>query len=257
MTTSTPSTLPIARSPPTTSAAARFSLHARRPNHEVGVRVPAPEDLDDVAQRRAVEGRDDSDLARQGGQRPFAGLLEQALRVELLLQLLERELQCAKAVRLDVLALELIFALRLIDAKPPPCDDVEPVLERELEVANRRTEHHATNLRCFILQREVGVARVPDLAVGDLTLDPDVAKSGFEHPADFTRQLADGVHAALGPCRRRASIRVVFLEWLREEVGHSLRDVRSPPAIRRAPRRRPRTGSGARSLSPCQCADPQ
>ena len=38
----------------------------------------------------------------------------------------------------------------------PACDDVEPVLERELEVANRRTEHHATNLRCFILQREVG-----------------------------------------------------------------------------------------------------
>ena len=59
-------------------------------------------------------------------------MLEQALRVELLLQLLERELQRAKAVRLDVLALELIFALRLIDAKPSPCDDVEPVLEQNL-----------------------------------------------------------------------------------------------------------------------------
>ena len=58
------------------------------------------EHLDDVAERRAVERRDDADLARQRGQRPFARRVEQPFGLQLLLQLLERQLQRAEAVRL-------------------------------------------------------------------------------------------------------------------------------------------------------------
>ena len=63
--------------------------------------------------RRAVERRDDADLAGQGGQRPLARRVEESFRVQPLLQLIERELQRAEAVRLQVLADDLVFPLRV------------------------------------------------------------------------------------------------------------------------------------------------
>ena len=73
-----------------------FALHARRADHEVRVGIAAPQHLDDVAQRRAVERGDDADLARQRRQRPLARCVEQALGGEPLLELLEGELQRAE-----------------------------------------------------------------------------------------------------------------------------------------------------------------
>ena len=77
-------------------------------------------------QRRAVERGDDADLAGQGGKRALARRGEEPLGLQLPLQLLERELQRAEALRLEVLAHELIFALRLVDrragrARPREC----------------------------------------------------------------------------------------------------------------------------------------
>ena len=51
-----------------------------------------------------------------GSGRLRAGV-EQPFRLQLLLQLLERELQRAEAVRLHVLADDLVLALRLVDAR--------------------------------------------------------------------------------------------------------------------------------------------
>ena len=97
-----------------------LALHARRADHEVRVRVAPPQHLDDVADRRAVERRDDADLARQRRQRPLARRVEQPFGLQPLLQLIERELQRAETVRLEVLADELVFALRLVDARRVP-----------------------------------------------------------------------------------------------------------------------------------------
>ena len=92
-----------------------LALHARRADDEVRVGVAPAQHLDDVADRRAVERRDDADLARQRRQRPLARGVEQPFGLQPLLQLIERELQRAEPVRLEVLADQLIFALRLVD----------------------------------------------------------------------------------------------------------------------------------------------
>ena len=96
-----------------------FALHARRADHEVRVRVAPPQHLDDVADRGAVERGDDADLARQRRQRPLARGVEQPFGLQPLLQLIEGELQRAEALRLQVLADELIFAFRLVDGDRP------------------------------------------------------------------------------------------------------------------------------------------
>ena len=126
----------------------------------------------------------------------------------LLLQLLERELQRAEAVRLQVLADELIFALRLVDAEAAARDDVQAVLGLELEVAHGGAEHHRLDLRAAVLQREVDVAGVPHPAVRDFPLDPEVAEARLEAVADRRGQLGHGDDAApgAGRCDRVAGL---------------------------------------------------
>ena len=64
-----------------------------------------------------------------------------------LLQLLEGELQRAEAVRLEVLADELILALRLVDRHAPARDDAQAVGRLEFQIAQRRSEDHRLDLR--------------------------------------------------------------------------------------------------------------
>ena len=94
------------------------ALHAHRPHDQVRIGMPAAQDLDDVLERRAVERGDDANLAGEGGNRALARRGEEPLGLQLSLQLLERELQRAAALRLEMLADELIFALRFIDRQP-------------------------------------------------------------------------------------------------------------------------------------------
>ena len=61
-----------------------------------------------------------------GSGRLRAGV-EQPFGLQPLLQLLERELQRAEPLRLEVLADELIFALRLVDRDPSARDDAQAV----------------------------------------------------------------------------------------------------------------------------------
>ena len=139
---------------------------------------------------------------------------------------------------------ELVLALRLVDAEPPAGDDVQAVLEAEAQIAHRRAEHHRLDLRAVVLEREVGVAGVPDAAVGDLTFDPDVAEARLEGPADRRGQFRDRLDAPLRrPRRRPRLIALVVFERLREEIGH--RRIRAG-RWRRAPRQAPRlrTGTG-------------
>ena len=76
----------------------------------------------------------------------------------------------------SVLADDLIFALRLVDAQPSAHDDVLAVLGLEFQQPDGRPEHHAADLRAAVLQCEVEVTGVPALAVRDLALDADLAK---------------------------------------------------------------------------------
>ncbi len=139
----------------------------------------------------------------RAGQRPLARLLEQALGGELLLELLERELQRAQPMRLHVLADELILALRVVDADAAAHDDVQSVFGLELQIAQRRPEHDALDLRAAVLEREVEMAGRPHLRVRQLALDPDFRKRGFEHLAERGRELADREDLAHRRCEAR------------------------------------------------------
>ena len=192
MTTSTPGTRPIARSAARDLERRALALHARGADDEVRVRVAPAEHLDDVADRGAVERRDDADLARQGGQRPFARRVEQPFVLQALLQLIEGELQRAEPVRLQVLADELILALGLVDRHASARDDAQAVGRLELQIAQRGSENDRPDLRGAVLQREIQMSRVPHAAVRELAFDPDLEELGFEQIAHANRQLGDG-----------------------------------------------------------------
>ncbi len=166
------------------------ALDARRRDDHVRVRIPPAEHLEDVADRRAVERGDDADLARQRRQRPLARRVEQPLGLQALLELLERQLQGAEPLGSMSLADDLVLALRLVDAEAAARDDVQAVLELELQrTAAADLNMTASQLRAGVLQREVDVAGVPQPAVGDLALDPDVRPCRLEQRADRGRQL--------------------------------------------------------------------
>ena len=84
--------------------------------------------------RRAVERGDDADAPRQHRQRPLARGVEQALGLQLALELLEGRLQRAEPLRLEGVDDDLILALDLVDAEPAARDDVHAVFEPELEL---------------------------------------------------------------------------------------------------------------------------
>ena len=185
-----------------------LALHARGANDEMRVRIAAAEHFDDVANRRAVERRDDADLAGQRRKRALARRVEEPFGLQPPLQLIERELQRAEAVRLHALADDLIFALRLVHADAPAHDDVQAVFGLELQRAHVRLEHDRFDLRAGIFQREVQMAGVPEPAVGNFCLDPDLGVRIFQNVADVRGEVADGEDRSLAARARRALARV-------------------------------------------------
>ena len=85
-------------------------------------------------------------LRGRAGNGRLRRLVEQALGRQTLLQLIEGELQRAEAFRLEVLADDLILALRVVDADPAARDDPQAVLRLEAKQPERRAEHHAFDL---------------------------------------------------------------------------------------------------------------
>src|SRR5205823_3829689 len=114
-----------------------IALHPRRTDDEMRVRMTPAKDVDDVANRCAVERRDDANLAGQRGQRPFPRGVEEPLAVQPLLQLIEGELQRAEAMRLQVLADQLVLALGLIDRHASTRDHALAVGWLELQIVQR------------------------------------------------------------------------------------------------------------------------
>ena len=112
--------------------------------------------------------------------------------------MLEGKLQGAEAHWLDVLDVNLIFAARLIDADGAAHGDVEAVLGAKLQALQLGAETDAANLRARILEREVQMAGLRGVGVGDFALDGDVGKFAGEQVADAAGKVADRPDAALG-----------------------------------------------------------
>ena len=174
-----------------------LALHARGTNDEMRVRIAAAEHFDDVANRRAVERGDDADLAGQRRERALARGVEEPFGLEPALQLIERELQRAEPMRLHALAHDLVLAFRLVYADAPAHDDVQAVFWFELQRADVRLEHDRFDLGAGIFQREIEVAGVPEAAVGNFCLDPDLGVGVFQNAADVRGEVADSQDGSL------------------------------------------------------------
>jgi hypothetical protein len=160
----------------------------------------------------------------------LAALVEEAFARQPLFELIEGELPGAESFRLEVLADQLIFALRIVDGDAASSDHAQAVLWLEPQTKQRGAEHHAFDLGVRVLQREVHVAGVPDLAVRELAFHPDLEELFFKQRPDSARQLGDGVNAPFLGGRRsaarrlcagarvRAPARVRFLEWQVEQA---------------------------------------
>ena len=128
-------------------------------------------------------------LRGSAGSGAFARRVEQPFRLQPLLQLLERELQRAETLRLEVLADELIFALRLVHRDASARDDAQAVRRLELQIAERRAENDAADLRRAVLQREIQMPGVPDAAVRELALDPDFEQTRIRAGRELARSV--------------------------------------------------------------------
>ena len=126
-----------------------FALNPGGTNHDLRIRIPSPEHLDDVPNRRAVERGHDPDLPGQRRERSFPRRLEQPFGLEPLLQLVERQLQRSKPLRLQVFADDLIFALGLVDRNLAACDDAQTVSGLEFQY---RSDERNMNPRIWVAE---------------------------------------------------------------------------------------------------------
>src|SRR5262249_15541331 len=105
-----------------------------------------------------------------------------------------------------------------------------------------RAKDDTPNLRRAILQREVQMSRVPDTAVRELALDPDLEERLFEEIANANGQFGDGKNASGldGGGWRRGGLGSRFglllgllVQREIEQIGHR-RDPRAPAVRRRS-----------------------
>ena len=171
--------------------------------------------------------------------------LEQPFGRQTLLQLLEGELTGAEPLGLQVLASELVLALRVRNTVTRPrATTRSPSCGLNRRRLSADAEHHALDLRVRVLEREVHVPEVPHLAVRELALDPHFEELPLEQRADLCGELRDRQDATGGRYRwlrlgRRLGLGVGFFErqveegahgWLRADACVSLPSLTSSPS---------------------------
>src|SRR6185436_10889599 len=91
-------------------------------------------------------------------QRALLASLEEPLRLELPLELLEGDLEPAEALRLEQLDHELVLAATGVHVETAEGQHLEAVLDLEAHAPAPPAEEHAAELGSVVLQREVRVA---------------------------------------------------------------------------------------------------
>ena len=174
------------------------SLHADRADEDAQAGVAAGDDIQEIANHSAGGRGDDSHGAGKGGQRPLALRVKEALGLKTGLELLEGQLERARADRLHRLGHELHLSSLLVDAAPAAHQHVQTILGTEAQQDGLAAEEHNRELGGGILEREVDVAGGSGAVVGDLALDPDVAVFLLDEFADLADQFAHRPDAARG-----------------------------------------------------------
>ncbi len=138
-------------------ASGAFALHARgREEHVNGARAPR-DDIENVANGRAGWRRNYAHASGKNRQRPFQLRCKQAFRLQAIAQLLKRDLQRARAHRIERLHDQFILAARFVNRQPPARPDVQAVSWSKTYAAVRGTKTFRAQLRAFVLDREVPV----------------------------------------------------------------------------------------------------
>jgi hypothetical protein len=173
-----------------------FALHDGRRHQDEHVGKPAARDADNVAQRGALQRRDDPDAARHRRQRALARFVEQPFGRQLGLQLFERQRQLAVARRHQLANVQLIVARRLIDADVAASDDRLSIGRAKTKPHVFTPEHHAAQPAALVLQREIHVARRVMLEIRNLPRHRHVgqARVGDEALFDNRRHLSHRIH---------------------------------------------------------------
>jgi hypothetical protein len=136
----------------------------------------------------------------QRGKRPLPRALEEALRAEACLQLLERQPERAETAWLHRVDVELEDPALGVDRHAALDDDLHPVRRPEDEQLRGRAEHHRVELAAVVLQREVDVARCLRAEVRDLARHPERAEALPDGLVDGPDEFGDGVDVRRG-CR--------------------------------------------------------
>ena len=126
----------------------------------------------------------------------LAAGLEQAFGGQLGLQLLEGNLQRARALGFEVLGLELQVAALVVDGDPAASDDLQAVLRPKAQQPRLRPPHHHPQLRRAILQREVKMSGLGRPVVGDFAFDVNVGEGALHLGAHRGHQFAHRIDLA-------------------------------------------------------------
>src|SRR3989454_8304837 len=150
------------------------ALDRARGEDDLRERPATAKDVADVVEYSAGGRGNDADAGGEAGQGAFAGLVEEAVGGELLLEAFEFRLASAHSGRLYEIDDQLDVAALLVEGDVAVGEHLGAAFERRAAVL--ALEHDASNLSVRILEGEVDVAALGACEVGDLALHPEVGE---------------------------------------------------------------------------------
>ena len=169
-----------------------FALHADGHDQHVGPAPTPAENLKEVADGRPGRAGHDGDPPHKGGQRPFAGRIEEPLPRQLFPQLPQGQFQSPHAARDNVLDDQLVAATCGINVEMPPADHLKAVVQVETRPHRHAAPHDRPELRTVVLERQIAVARLRPGEIRNFAGDPNRRKCPFEQILDLRGQFPDG-----------------------------------------------------------------
>src|SRR5215472_2883215 len=176
-------------------------------------RVSSPQYIQNVVNCRSARRGHNTDTPRQGRNRLLTRLIKQPFDCELRFELLERNLQRASALRLQIFGNKLKLAATLVHSYSPTREDLHAVVWTKSQETRLHSKHNYTKLSLTILQREVKMSRLRRTIVRDLAADPDVGVFALNCSPHHANQVTNSENASL----RLESEAELF------EAGHRLR----------------------------------
>jgi len=174
------------------------TLHGRRVEKDVQGIVAAIADVEEVADDGSGGRGDDADAMGEGGERPLALRIEEALSLETSFELFEGDLERPCTDRLHELGDELHLTALFEDGYFAANEDVQAVFWTEAKQRCLATEENGGELGVAVFECEISVPGGGGAVVGDFALEPEIGVFALDGFADIAYEFADGPDAALG-----------------------------------------------------------